>query len=138
MEKEIKLLIQATSSEPFISFSEGILTISGRSIPINTSRSFNHLIETFYRYSRKPKSRTEIHIELEYINSTSNRSLLNLLIIAEHLSREGFQVEVLWYYHDNDDIMFEQGKLFSELLTLPIRLIQKGSNNGPFISYSEN
>jgi hypothetical protein len=138
MEKEIKLLIQATNSEPFISFSRGILTISGRSIPINTSRSFNQLIETFYRYSRKPESRTEIHIELEYINSISNRSLLNLLIVAEHMSREGIEVEVIWYYHDEDDIMFEQGKLFSELLTLPIKFLQKCSKKGPFISYSEN
>jgi hypothetical protein len=125
MEKEVKLLIQATVSEPFVSFSEGILKLSGRSIPTDTSRSFNKLIETFYRYSRNPKPRTEIHIDLEYINSASNRSLLNLLIIAEYLFKEGFEVEIYWYYHDADDIMIEQGKIFSELITLPLKFNQK-------------
>ena len=125
MEKEIKLLIQATISEPFISFSGGILNISGRSILTDTSRSFNKLIEAFYRYSHKPDARTEIHIDLEYINSASNRSLLNLLILAEHLHKESFKVEVQWYYHDEDDIMFEQGKIFSELLSLPVKFFQK-------------
>ncbi len=129
MEKDITLFIEATVSEPFISFSDGILIISGRSIPTNTSRSFNQLIETFYRYSRKPKSRTEIHIELEYINSASNRSLLNLLIVAEHLFKEKMDVEVKWYYHDEEDMMLEQGQIFSELLTLPINLIQKDRKN---------
>jgi hypothetical protein len=125
MEREIRLLIQATISEPFISFSGGILTIIGRAIPTKPSRSFNQLIEAFYRYSRKPKARTEIHIELEYINSASNRSLLNMLIIAEYLHKEGFEVVVYWYYHDKQDIMFEQGIIFSELLSLPLKLIQR-------------
>ena len=125
MEKDISLYIEATVSEPFISFSDGILIISGRSIPTNTSRSFNQLIETFYRYSRKPKSKTEIHIELEYINSASNRSLLNLLIVAEHLFKEENEVEVKWYYYDEEEIMLEQGQIFSDLLTLPINFIQK-------------
>jgi hypothetical protein len=129
MEKEVKLLIQATISDPFISFSGGILKMSGRSIPTDTSRSFNHLIEAFYRYSRNPKARTEIHIDLEYINSASNRSLLNLLIIAEYLFKEGFEVEVQWYYHEKDDIMFEQAKIFSELLSLPFKLNQKSNTN---------
>jgi hypothetical protein len=125
MEKEVKLFIQASTSEPLISFSEGILKMSGRSIPIGISKNFNQLIEAFYRYSRNPRPRTEIHIDLEYINSASNRSLLNLLIIAEYLFKEGFNVEVNWYYYEKDDIMFEQGCIFSELLSLPLKLSQK-------------
>jgi len=129
MEKDLTLIIEATASEPFISFSEGILIISGRSIPTIASRSFNQLIETFYRYSRKPKSKTEIHIELDYINSASNRSLLNLLIVAEHLYKEQLDVQVKWYYQDKEDIMLEQGQIFSELLTVPINFIQKARTN---------
>jgi len=129
MEKEITLFIEATASEPLISFSEGILIISGRSIPTDASRSFNQLIETFYRYSRKPKSKTEIHIELDYINSASNRSLLNLLIVAEHLFKEQLDVQVKWYYQDKEDIMLEQGQIFSELLSMPINFIQKAKTN---------
>ena len=129
MEKEITLFIEATASEPFISFAEGILIISGRSIPTDASRSFNQLIETFYRYSRKPKSKTEIHIELDYINSASNRSLLNLLIVAEHLFKEQLDVQVKWYYQDKEDIMLEQGQIFSELLSMPINFIQKAKTN---------
>jgi hypothetical protein len=128
MEKDVKLFIEPTVSEPLISFSEGILIISGRSIPTNTSKSLNNLIEAFYRYSRKPKAKTEIHIELEYINSSSNRSLLNLLIVAEHLFKEKLDVEVKWYYYDEEDIMFEQGQIFSELLSLPISFIHKDRN----------
>jgi hypothetical protein len=131
MEKEIKLFIEPTASEPLISFSDGILIIRGRSIPTNTSKSLNQLIESFYRYSRKPKSKTEIHIELEYINSASNRCLLNLLIVAEHLHKEKLQVEVKWYYYDEEDIMLEQGQIFSELLSLPISFMRKDRKANP-------
>jgi len=125
MEKDIQLYLDPTVSEPLVSFTGSILRIKGRSIPTEPSISFNKLIEAFYRYSRNPNARTEIQIELEYINSASNRSLLNLLILAEHLFKEGFEVEIFWYYYNEEDIMFEQGQIFSELLSLPFKFIQK-------------
>jgi hypothetical protein len=121
--KALSLNIPGTNNEPEIIFSEGVLTIKGRSIPSDSSQLYNPVIENFYRYTLDPFPFTEIHIQLEYVNSTSNRSLLNLLIIAEQLFNEKKQVKVSWYYHPRDEIMYDQGKIFQELLDMPISLI---------------
>ncbi len=79
----------------------------------------------FYTYTKAPRENTEVHINLEYMNSTSNRSLLNLLIVAEKLHEENKNVNVYWYYRQEDEIIHEQGKIFEELLNLPFSFVVK-------------
>jgi hypothetical protein len=121
--KMFTINIPASNTEPCIQFSDGVLTIRGRSIPSDSSNLYDPVIESFYQYTMQSLQQTEIHIELEYVNSTSNRSLLNLLIIAEHLYSDQKQVKISWYYHPGDEIMYEQGRIFQELINIPIALI---------------
>jgi hypothetical protein len=121
--KAFTINIPASNTGPSIQFSEGVLTIRGRSIPSDSSNLYDPVIESFYQYAQQSYQQTEIHIELEYVNSTSNRSLLNLLIIAEHLCSDQKHVKICWYYHPDDEIMYEQGKVFQELINIPIALI---------------
>lgn len=125
MKEAIYLDISETQTEPLIRFSNGTLEIKGKSIPTDSMIHYGKLIEVFYKYSHNPEKRTEIRIDLEYINSSSSRSLLNLLIIAEHIYKEGHEVSVTWFHDSSDPLMYEQANVFKELLSLPFKIVAK-------------
>jgi hypothetical protein len=95
------------------------LSISGRSITSESNILYDPLLKSLYLYSQNPKEQTEINIQLDYLNSDSNRSLMNLLILAEKIYRKGNQVIIRWRYKQNDTFMFEQGKIFMSLIEVP-------------------
>jgi len=119
---------QETKFEPFIMFNEGILIMKGRSIPADSTTLFNPVIACFYDYSKNPLPITEINIQLDYINSSSNRSIMNLLIIAESIYSKGHEVVVNWYYDEADEMILDQGSIFQSLIKIPfnIQVSEKG------------
>ncbi|MFW6370573.1 MAG: DUF1987 domain-containing protein [Bacteroidota bacterium] len=121
----MELHVRPTKTEPLIHLADGVLRIEGRSIPANSVHLYEKVIEMFYTYTKAPRENTEVHINLEYMNSTSNRSLLNLLIVAEKLHEDNKNVNVYWYYRQEDEIIHEQGKIFEELLNLPFSFVVK-------------
>ncbi len=116
------LSIPETQTEPFIEFSRGTLIIRGKSIPTDSAPLYNQVIDVFYQYSKKPLPETNIIIDLAYINCNSSRSLLNLLIVAEHMHKEGFGIKVIWYHNEHDELMHEQGLVFKDLLSVPVEI----------------
>lgn len=114
-----ELTIEGSKTMPSITFKSGKLKIIGRSIPPDSKRLYDPLFHVLYLYSQDPEEVTEINIQLEYLNSDSNRSLMNLLILAEKMHRRGKQVVIRWYYKNNDSVMFEQGHIFKSLIEVP-------------------
>ena len=110
---------------PDITFEGGIINIKGRSISEKSPVFFEKLINDFFEYTHHPEKNTKINILLEYVNSSSNRSLMNLLIIAEKMQERGQYVEVNWYYEKGDELMFDQGSIFKSLLNVRFNLIEK-------------
>jgi hypothetical protein len=114
-----ELIIEGSITMPAITFKNGKLRIAGRSIPHDSKRLYDPLFHVLYLYSQDPEEVTEISIQLEYLNSDSNRSLMNLLILAEKLHRRGKKVVINWIYKKTDTSMFEQGHIFKSLIDVP-------------------
>jgi hypothetical protein len=119
--KTLGIAIEGSKIAPSIIFTNGVLSISGRSIPHDSTSLYAPLLEVLYNYAKKPNKRTEININLDYLNSDSNRALMNLLILAEKLHRKGNYVVINWYYNSNDTAMYDQGNIFQSLIDLPFR-----------------
>jgi hypothetical protein len=109
---------------PDIKFENGIMSIAGRSVPYDSAPIYKPLIDSFFDYSRCPDELTEINIQLEYINSDSSRSLMNLFVIVEKLFHRGHHVKVNWYYNSNNLGIYEQGNIFGTLVDLPFNFIK--------------
>jgi hypothetical protein len=109
---------------PVISFNDGKIRISGKSILVDASLIYSQLLDEFHSYMQHPCEKTEVHINLDFANSSSNRHLLNFLILAERLEYQGKKVEVFWYYHKDDELMLDQGSVFKDLLDLPFQLVE--------------
>jgi len=117
------LEIQGSREIPHITFKNGVMKIKGRSIPHDSVPLYSPVLKSFFVYAQNPNQLTEIIIELEYLNSDSNRSLMNLLVMAEKMFKRGNNVIVRWLYKSDDEMMMDQGKIFSSLMDMPIDLV---------------
>ncbi len=114
-----ELIIKGSKTMPAITFSKGKLDIVGRSIPTESRGFYDSLFNVLYTYSNNPENVTEINFQLEYLNSDSNRSILNILLIAEKLYNKGKNVVIRWFYKNNDSFMLDQGNIFKSLIEVP-------------------
>jgi hypothetical protein len=114
-----ELNIEGSKIKPSISFRKGKIDIVGRSIQPNAGEWFYPLFQALSQYSSNPHELTEVNIQLDYLNSDSNRSLMNILVLIEKIQSRGKKVIVRWYYKKNDHVMLEQGNIFQSLFEVP-------------------
>ena len=120
-----ELLIEGSKIKPTVSFQHGRINIVGRAIQQNAGDWFVPLFHALNQYSQNPNEVTEINIQLDYLNSDSNRSLMNILVLAEKIHSRGKKVVIRWYYKKNDTTMFDQGSVFQSLFDVPFSFVSE-------------
>lgn len=111
-----------TAHSPSIIFGKGVLSIRGRSIPEDSIKLYEPLIDLLTEYIKKPFPITRANISLEYSNSSSNRSLMSIFEILEKIYLIGNNVIIIWNYIKGDQEMLELGEDFKSLVKLPFML----------------
>jgi hypothetical protein len=102
----------------------GTLSITGRSLPENAEYFYMPLIDWVERYSETAQpALTLLTIELEYFNSSSVKQILMILLKLEELHRqEGKEVQVVWSYNQDDELMEMKGREMESLVDLPFSM----------------
>lgn len=117
--------IKGTNRTPEVIFqSDGNLKIKGRSIPEDAGLFYNHLYSWIFKYCLSPQSETTINLELEYMNSGSAKSVLQILRELTNVIQNGNSLKVNWYYELGDEDMLEKGEYFESILKLPFNYIE--------------
>ena len=118
------LEVVGTSETPSIQLDkkEGKLSFKGRSIPQNAVAFYRPVLEWTEDYIVKPHKSTTIEIELDYINTSSSKCLLEFfkLFEAEGTAKK---VQVNWYYEEGDDDMHEAGEDYNLIVNIPFNFI---------------
>ena len=109
--------------EILLNTEEKLLQLSNRSISPDPELIFNPLIDILNVYFGS-NDKLICKIKLEYFNSSSARSLLNLLQRLESQHKKGFKISVMWYHTVDDDDSREFGEDLQELITLPVDIIE--------------
>jgi hypothetical protein len=112
------LLIKGTSRTPDVDFNiDGSIRIRGRSIPEDAGLFYNHLYSWIFRYCMNPLSETVVNLELEYMNSGSAKSILQILRELSNITQMGDNKLIInWYYELGDEDMLEKGEYFQSIL----------------------
>lgn len=116
--------LEKTDSTPFVHFNgdAGIFEISGRSIPEDASSFYFPLIDYLDNYKKNPAANTTFTFYLEYINSISQKMLVDLFIKLSELKHSGKPTEIKWLYDYGDEEIHEEGMLVSSKFGLAMQI----------------
>lgn len=119
------LILEGTNITPDISFDAetGKLSLKGRSIPENALEFYQPIFEWLDNYLEAPKSKTVVHVQFDYFNTSSSKCILDVLKRIDKVDEAGHDVLVKWYYDENDEDMMEAGEDYSALLNSPFELL---------------
>ena len=116
------LIIERSKKTPSIEFfTNGVLWMKGRSIPENPVEFYKQVFDWLKEYQNFPSKNTEIHVDLEYYNTSSSKVLTTVLKELKLMLIPGHNVEVHWYSSCNDDEMIEAGKHYEKIVGLPFQ-----------------
>lgn len=118
------LFIKKTQNTPEIEFnpSSGEFSISGRSIPENPGDFYDPVLDWLIEYFEQPAAKTTFNISLDYVNSGSSKYLLGLFRVFKKKYLEGAEVEVNWYYEEDDEAIEGLGEHYQSLLPIPFNM----------------
>lgn len=101
---------------------KGTFEFSGRSLPEDVLSFYAPILQLIEEYIQKPAKNSNVSFRLDYFNTASSKVILDILIYFEHISKEGHNVLVKWFYHEDDEDMAEAGQEYSEIVDLPVEM----------------
>lgn len=106
------LHIKATDTTPEVRLDaqSGVLEIKGRSLPENAVEFYNPILAWMDSYIKSSPTKTTVNIDLDYLNSISEKIVVEFLKAARSLVDQGHTVEVNWYYDEEDEKMMDEGR----------------------------
>lgn len=120
------ILREGSAKTPAVNFdsASGKLELKGRSIPENSVEFYKPLNDWIDTYGTNPCKKTIVDIKLEYFNTSSSKCILDLFKKLEKISTKGTEVEVNWYFEQDDEDMEEAGEDYQAIIKLPFKMIE--------------
>jgi hypothetical protein len=120
------IIIEGTPKTPSIKFDakDGVFEIKGRSIPENSVEFYKPLNEWLDTYMQGPLDKTVVNIRLEYFNTSSSKCILDVFKRLEAIHRSKHDVEINWFYEEDDEDMLEAGEDYDSIIKVPFKMIE--------------
>jgi hypothetical protein len=117
--------IKATNDTPRVIFDPGndIFEISGRSLPEDVVSFYQPVLDWLDEYILHPLKKTEFIFKYIYFNTATSKLVQDILLRLERLKATGIEVNIMWYYEQDDEDMYEMGLEFKENIDLPFEII---------------
>jgi hypothetical protein len=118
--------IEGTPKTPTVQFDaeQGIIEIKGRSIPENSIEFYKPLVDWLEDYKSDPLPKTKVNIQLEYFNTSSSKCILDVFKKLEAIHKSKNEVEINWYYEEDDEDMLEAGEDYESIIRIPFKMIE--------------
>ncbi len=97
---------------------DGSIKFSGRSMPDNARTFYQPIIEWIEDYKKTPAQKTTLTFNLEYFNSSSSKMFLQIINTLKPLESKDGGLSIRWYYIEDDEEIFDSGKIFEEVSEL--------------------
>ncbi|MCU0445374.1 MAG: DUF1987 domain-containing protein [Microscillaceae bacterium] len=100
----------------------GVCEISGESYLEDTDEFYNNIISWLETYINEVKKALTFNFKLTYFNTSSSRSILNVLRVLKKYEDDGGKVTVNWYYPEDDDSIAEEAEDYMKDTGLKINM----------------
>ena len=111
------LSIEKTDRTPLVNFdySNHSLELSGEAYPENNDEFYRPIFESLHAYLTVENDvAINFKFRMIYFNSSSARMLMKIFELLDNTASNGRQVNIEWYYLEDDDTMKEFGEDYSE------------------------
>jgi len=102
---------------------KGVLEMSGSSYPENSMEFFMPIFNWLEEYIKKINKAITLNLKFEYLNTSSTKCMIDILELLEKYYNTGGEVQVNWYYDEDDEDILETGKDMAEDIVVPISFI---------------
>ncbi|HEY0945101.1 MAG TPA: DUF1987 domain-containing protein [Opitutaceae bacterium] len=119
------LELPATDTTPRVVFhpAEAVLRIEGESYPENVSAFYEPVFAWVRDHLGTKPASFKVVLAFHYLNTSSTKAVLDLLVLLDDHHRAGGAAEVEWHYRPGLEVMHEAGEELGEDLSLPYRLV---------------
>lgn len=123
------LVIKATeqTAEVILDAKEGKILFSGVSIPEDSYTFFTPILRWIEQYSERPQSKTTASFNIMYCNTSSSMYISEILRKLRKIKNMTNDVEIIWYYEEDDDDMRLLGEDFKRISQLNFKIISMPS-----------
>jgi hypothetical protein len=118
------LKLEKTNHTPYVNLTDGLVEISGRSIPEDPVAFYRPVLEWLEDYKKNPAPQTTVNLMFEYINTSSSKALHNILKCLNEGFDNDHKMEINWHYEVGDDDMYELGQFFQPYINIPMNFIE--------------
>src|SRR6218665_3244661 len=113
----------ATSSTPAITAGDGKLILRGDSYPENSFAFFAPIIAWVEKQLAAADASLQMDLHLLYLNTSSVKAMMDLFDLFEAAHAAGKQVQVNWYYDQQNVRVAELAEEFKEDCSFDFRII---------------
>ena len=117
--------LPASDTTPRVVFqaADSVLRIEGESYPENVSTFYEPIFAWVRAHLGTGPATFKLVLAFQYLNTSSTKAVLDLLVLLDEHHRAGGAAEVEWHYRPGIEVMQEAGEELGEDLSLPYRLI---------------
>jgi len=101
----------------FCDAEKGLIEMEGRSLPENVDTFYNPVIEWVREYLKNPMPKTTVRFGFVYINSSSSKKILEILMLLKKLLPDN-DLKIIWNYLPEDEDMYDEGMDFAKMTQL--------------------
>jgi hypothetical protein len=88
----------------------GQCLLAGESYLEDTDEFYNNIINWLEAFIKEVKKPINFDFRLTYFNTSSSRSILNVLRVLKSYEDKGGNITVNWYYPEDDDSIAEEAE----------------------------
>ncbi|MGD1839274.1 MAG: DUF1987 domain-containing protein [Thermonemataceae bacterium] len=120
-----KMIIKSTEQTPEVILDPkaGKIDLSGVSIPEDSHLFFSPILKWLEHYTESPSTMTTASFNIMYCNTSSSMYISEMLRKLRKINKDGGNVNVKWYYEDEDDDMRLLGEDFKRISQLSFAII---------------
>ena len=74
--------------------------------------------------NKNPNEETVVNFKMTYFNTSSTKSILDIMIQFKQLAKNGKMLIINWYFAEQDEDMLEAGEGFSKMVRFPFNYIK--------------
>jgi hypothetical protein len=119
------LTCKRTVNTPELSFgTDGNFRMAGVSVPENSLRFYEPVFTWLTEFFKTNPQTVNIDLLLHYLNTSSTRALIDILVKVKEEAPAHCLIKVVWYYEEGDEDMLEFGNELQILCKLPLQFVE--------------